>query len=105
MGAFKPLLPFGSKTVIDNCIGNLRGGGIQNIIVVVGYSADDIRDQVKNYDVRFALNNEPDSAMSVSIARGIEQVDEAVRAVMMALVDYPAVPSIVIKSLIREWRK
>ena len=27
MGAFKPLLPFGPKTVIETCIENLRGGG------------------------------------------------------------------------------
>ena len=36
MGAFKPLLPFGSQTVIESILQSLRDGGVQTIVVVVG---------------------------------------------------------------------
>ena len=43
MGAFKPLLPFGESTVIESCIINLRSAGIEEIIIVIGHRADDVR--------------------------------------------------------------
>ncbi|HVS21225.1 MAG TPA: nucleotidyltransferase family protein [Pyrinomonadaceae bacterium] len=104
MGAFKPLLPFGDKTVVECCVQNLRDAGIHNIIVVVGHRAEEIRRQLKNFDVIFALNPDPDSEMGASIARGVEALSQDVKAVLIALVDHPAVPSEIIKSLIEEWR-
>ena len=104
MGAFKPLLPFGDKTVIEQCIANLTGAGIQNITVVVGHRADEIREQLKDCEITFALNPDSDSEMSISIARGVEQVDEQAKAIVIALVDHPAIAPAVIRLLIDEWR-
>src|SRR5918997_407267 len=61
MGAFKPLLPFGNKTVIECCIDYLRDGGVETIVVVLGHRAEDIRRQVSG--VTFAVNPDPDSEM------------------------------------------
>ena len=36
MSAFKPLLPFGKTTVIDQCVDNFRQAGVVTIIVVAG---------------------------------------------------------------------
>ena len=47
MGAFKPLLPFGESTVIESCLESLRSTGIEDIIVVVGHRADDVRSNWK----------------------------------------------------------
>ena len=72
MGAFKPLLPFGDRTVIECCIDNLRAAGIDEIVVVVGHRAEDVRQQLKGLDLSFAVNPDPDSEMSTSIALGVE---------------------------------
>ena len=40
MGAFKPLLPFGSTTVIERVIATIREAGVETIRVVVGWQAD-----------------------------------------------------------------
>jgi CTP:molybdopterin cytidylyltransferase MocA len=104
MGAFKPLLPFGVRTVIEYCLGNLHAAGVEDLVVVVGHRAEDVREQLKSLDVGFAVNADPDSEMSVSIARGVEQVSNGARAVIIALVDHPAVPPETIKILIDEWR-
>jgi molybdenum cofactor cytidylyltransferase len=104
MGAFKPLLPFGDRTVIECCIDHLRGAEIDDIVVVVGHRAEDIREQLKNSQVSFAVNPDPDSEMSASIALGVVQVPSHAKAILLALVDHPAVPSEVIRNLIEEWK-
>lgn len=105
MGAFKPLLPFGDRTVIESCINNLRAADVDEIIVVVGHRAEEVRQRLKGVDVRFAVNPDPDSEMSASIARGVEQITSNTKALLLALVDHPAVPPEVIRILIEEWRR
>ena len=56
MGAFKPLLPFGNKTVIECCIDYLREGGVETIVVVLGHRADEIREKASQEKVSFAVN-------------------------------------------------
>jgi molybdenum cofactor cytidylyltransferase len=105
MGAFKPLLSFGDQTVIECCIRNLRAADIEDIVVVVGHRADDVREHLKDSGVSFVLNPDPDSEMSTSIVRGVERVASAAKALVIALVDHPAVPPETIKILIDEWRR
>jgi molybdenum cofactor cytidylyltransferase len=105
MGAFKPLLPFGNKTVVEHCIAQLHGAGIDDIIVVMGHRAEEVRQQLKDSNVRFALNPDPDSEMSASITCGIEHLGPDTKAVLIALVDHPAVTSETIKLVVAEWRR
>ena len=104
MGAFKPLLPFGDQTVVEFCITNLRTAGINQIVVVVGHRADEIKKRLQSANVSFALNSDPDSEMSVSIARGVELISEDAKALLIGLVDHPAVPTDTIKQIIDEWQ-
>ena len=105
MGAFKPLLPFGDRTVIESCINNLRAAEVDEIIVVVGHRAGDVRQQLKGLNLSFALNPDPASEMSASIALGVEQVSSNAKALIVALVDHPAVPPEVSRLLIEEWKR
>jgi CTP:molybdopterin cytidylyltransferase MocA len=102
MGAFKPLLPFGNKTVIECCIDYLREGGVGEIVVVVGHRADDVRRRVSG--VTFAVNPDPDSEMGASIAAGVRELPESAQATLIALVDHPAVPATVVKELLDSWQ-
>ena len=104
MGAFKPLLPFGNKSVIECCIDYLRGGGVDEIVVVLGHRADDIRQRVSG-KVKFALNPDPDSAMGASIAAGVRALPETAEATLIALVDHPAVPPAVVSTLLESWKR
>src|SRR3979409_2139498 len=84
MGAFKPLLPFGEKTVIEACIKYLREGGIEPIVVVVGHRSKEIRDQLKMSSLSFAVNPDPSSEMSASIACGVVELPETTPATLIA---------------------
>lgn len=91
MGAFKPLLPFGEQTVAEACVENLLAGGVGEVVVVVGHRGDEVRRRLSRLPVRFAVNADAESEMGVSIARGVEQLSPEAKAVLIALVDQPAV--------------
>ncbi len=82
MGAFKPLLPFGNKTVIECCIDYLREGGVDTIVVVLGHRADEVREQLAKHNVSFALNPDPNSEMGASIAAGIRELPDTAKATL-----------------------
>ena len=103
MGAFKPLLPFGKQSVIKSCIQYLEDGGVESIVVVLGHRSDDIRKHLAETSVSFAFNPDPQSEMGASIAAGVGELPSNARATLIALVDYPAIPSSVVSALIDEW--
>ncbi len=107
MGAFKPLLPFGEQTVIDACIHGLRVGGAETVVVVVGddSKAEELRQHLSNSEVTLAINPDPASEMSDSIACGVRQLPAEMRATLITPADHPAVPSEVVATLIAEWQK
>ncbi len=100
MGAFKPLLPFGARTVVETCVDNLAAAGVGEIVVVVGQRGDEVRARLAQRPLRFAVNEATESEMSVSIARGVEQVSAGAQAVLLALVDQPAVAPEIIRCVI-----
>jgi molybdenum cofactor cytidylyltransferase len=107
MGAFKPLLPFGPTTVIETCIENIRGGGVQTVVVVIGQGreANELKAYLRNSSITFAINPDSESEMSASIACGVHALPEEARAVIINPVDHAAVPSEVVRILISEWKK
>ncbi len=104
MGAFKPLLPFGPRTMIEACLENLHEAGVRKAVVVVGHRAAEVRAKLKDWPVSFAYNPDPSSAMSASIACGVAMIREA-DAVMVALADQPAIPASVVRALLDEWAR
>ena len=105
MGHFKPLLPFGDRTVIDHCIDNLRRGGVENIVVVVGHRAADLQTHLQSANVMFAVNPEPDGEMSDSVACGVSQIPSSSKAILITPADHSAVPAAVVARIIESWQK
>jgi molybdenum cofactor cytidylyltransferase len=107
MGAFKPLLPFGSQTVIDSCVRLLRDGGVDTVVVVLGQDrrAEGLQKHLEDSRVIFAINPDAASEMSASIACGVRELPEGVKAVLITPADHPAVPPEVIEQLTSEWRQ
>lgn len=104
MGAFKPLLPFGKRTVIESCIDDLRKGGVETIIVVLGHRAEEVRTQINRLKVICVQNPDPDSEMNASIEIGVREVPASAEATLIALADHPAVAPSVVSTLISEWQ-
>lgn len=106
MGAFKPLLPFGGRTVVVACVENLRAGGVEEVVVVIGHRGEEVRAAVAHLpSVRFAVNAEAESGMGVSVARGVEALSAGTEAALVALVDQPAVPPAVVREILEARRR
>ncbi|MDT5269817.1 MAG: molybdenum cofactor cytidylyltransferase [Acidobacteriota bacterium] len=106
MGAFKPLLPFGGVSVAEACVANLRAGGVGEVVVVVGHRGSEVRAALAHLEgLRFAVNEMVGSEMGVSVARGVEALSDEAEAVLVALVDQPAVPPSEIERLIEARRR
>ena len=104
MGAFKPLLSFGKKTVIESCLDYLKRGEVETIVVVVGHRAEAIREKLQGLPVQFAFNPDPESEMAESIACGVRELSSDCPATFIAPVDYPAIPAEVVVALTEIWQ-
>jgi CTP:molybdopterin cytidylyltransferase MocA len=105
MGAFKPLLPFGDCTVAEASVRYLMEGGADEVVVVTGHRGEEVRRALSHLPVSFAVNTEAESEMGASIARGVKELPRETAAILVALVDQPAIPSDVPRALIREWQR
>jgi molybdenum cofactor cytidylyltransferase len=104
MGALKPLLPFGETTVIRSCVEHLVSGGVDEIIVVVGHQAEDVKSHLENLNMSFVFNPDPDSEMSASISCGLQAIGPQTGAVLIMPADHPAVGPEVMRKLIEHWK-
>ena len=66
--------------------------------------ADKLKQHLKDSQVSFAINPDPASEMSASIACGLREIPESARAVVITPADHPAVPAEVVQMLVNEWK-
>lgn len=103
MGQPKQVLPFGSSTILEQTIDNLLHSKIDELIVVLGYRAQELMEKLASTPVKIAINPAYEQGMSTSIVTGLSLVDDKAQAVMLALGDQPFISSRVIDKLIDEF--
>jgi molybdenum cofactor cytidylyltransferase len=90
-GDFKPLMKWGTRTVIGACIDNLKRSRVNEIIVVLGFRESEIRARLAGAGVQFAINREYVKGMLSSLKTGLPLVSPRCEGVLIALVDQPMV--------------
>jgi len=103
MGKLKQLMPLGKSTILEQAIDNLLSSTADEVIVVVGYKAEEITKAIAAKPVKIIVNPNYQQGMSTSIITGLILVDPRVEAVMLALGDQPMVDSQTIDQLIAEF--
>ena len=103
MGELKQLMPFGQSTIVEQAVDNLLGSAVDEVIVVVGYKAEDVIKAIAAKPIKLAINPDYEQGMSTSIIAGLNLVHGRVQGVMLALGDQPLVNSQTINSLIEEF--
>jgi molybdenum cofactor cytidylyltransferase len=97
----KQLLPLGAKRMIEVSLGNLLASHVDEVIVVLGFAAEEIRPFVNADErVKVVVNSQFEQGMSSSIRAGIKIVDPCCTAVLIALADQPFILAEVINLLI-----
>ncbi len=105
MRTFKPLLPLGKSTVLEETITRFSKAGIGNIKVVVGYRAELITPILDRMGVSWVLNEEYDKGMLSSVLAGVRSLGPEVEAFLLLPVDIPFVKSKTIEAVLDAYCK
>jgi len=101
MGAFKPLLPFGERTLVDHVVTNLRAASVERIHVVTGFEAESLAPELARLGVTRAHNPEFAAGMYSSIRAGVASLPADVDAFLLAPVDVPLLRPSTITRILR----
>jgi len=99
----KQLMPWGQSTMLEQTIDNLLGSAVNEVIVVVGHKAEEVRKTIGTKPVKVAVNPDYEQGMSTSIVAGLSLIDSQAQAVMLVLGDQPLIDIQTINRLIDEF--
>jgi len=99
----KQLMPLGKTTILEQTIDNLLGSRVSEVIVVLGYRAEEVMKKIAVKPIKITINPAYHRGMSTSIVTGLNSVDDRAQAVMLALADQPFIDSPTINRLIAEF--
>src|SRR5688572_19178404 len=90
MGKLKPLLPYGSVTVIQAVVRSLRASPIDAVIVVLGHRSEEIAAALSEEGVETCLNPRYREGMLTSVQVGIAAASPDTEWLAIALGDQPS---------------
>ena len=101
MKEFKPLLPLGDSTVIENTINVFRNSGVNDITVVIGYRAKDLKILLDRIEVKWVYNENYHEGMYSSVVAGVSSLPTNTGAFFLLPADMPLVKTETIEELLR----
>jgi molybdenum cofactor cytidylyltransferase len=108
MGSAKQLLPLGDSTVLERTIANVRGAEVNEIVLVLGASAETIRRQLPLSlleGLNVVVNRAHREGMSSSLRAGISALDQGTEAALIILGDQPFIRSQTMDQVIKAYRR
>ena len=102
MGQLKALLPFGSRTVIEQVLEPLLSADLSEVAVVLGHRADEIAAVLEPLPVRLLYNPDYLLGMTTSVQVALRSLQPDPDAYLLALVDQPQIGLSVIRKLLSE---
>lgn len=106
MGTPKQLLSIGSgddETLLGRVVENLRRSCVQEIVLVLGYMAAEIRARVRLEGVRVVLNEGYREGMGSSLRAGLASVDPRAEAALIVLADQPFIRPATLDRMIEQY--
>jgi molybdenum cofactor cytidylyltransferase len=106
MGRDKVLLAYRGKTFLETIIETLRAADIARIAVILGHHAEEIRRGVNLRGVQLVINSGYRSGQTSSLQAGLRALAAgSPEAVVLALVDHPAVSPETVRALVAAFRE
>jgi molybdenum cofactor cytidylyltransferase len=100
LGAPKQLLSYGNKTLLDHVLATARACAFDQLLCVIGGSADEIRERVDLTDIETVENRQFGEGCSSSIAAALTAVDQRAEVLVLLLGDQPGVSAETVTSLL-----
>lgn len=91
MDGFKPLLKFGRQTAVERVVDLYQQAGVDQIILVLGHRADEIRSYFDNQPLDVVVNENFAEGMYTSIVTGVTHLNGEIEAFFIHPVDIPLV--------------
>ena len=105
MGAIKPLIEIDGRPALARVVDTLRDAGIERVIVILGYKAEEIQKNIDLNDCVVAVNGDYESGMASSLALGVSPVSESAIGFLIAHADMPYVREDTVKAIIDRARE
>ena len=99
MGEFKPLLPLAGVTALERCISLFREVGVDDVLVVVGNRADELRPIIERCGARPVNNAQWQQGMYSSVVAGANALPPSASAAFVLPVDVPLVRRATVRQL------
>lgn len=100
MERFKPLLPLGPSTLLEEAIARFYKAGVRDVRVVTGKQALELRPVVERAGARSIFNPHFERGMFSSIQAGIQSLEDDVTSFFLLPVDIPLVRPRTIRTLL-----
>jgi len=105
IGTFKPLLPLGQSTFIEQAVQRFRSAGIADVRVVTGHRADELESVLDRLKVQAVFNPHYDQDMFTSVGVGVRSLERSITAFFLLPADIPLVKPQTIRALVQGYRQ
>jgi len=109
MGRAKALLPIaGGETFLSRVIKTLIEGGVDDVVVVLGYEPEPIVADLasRGLAARYIVNENFDAGQLSSLVTGLRVIDRpGIEAALVTLVDVPLVRSATVRAVVDRYRR
>ena len=105
MGRPKALLPIEGQTFIEKIVGALKQSGIERIVVVLGFNADEMRRQVEHLPVDIIVNADYKLGQLSSLHAAIRHLQKAgdCDGMLVHLVDHPYIDPQLVRVMVQRF--
>ncbi len=106
MGTDKALLRYQGHTFLETILETLRDAGVERAAVVLGHHAEEIQRVLRLDEVQVVINRDYQRGQTSSLQTGLKALDDAeLEAIVLCLVDHPAVAAGTIRQLVAAFRQ
>lgn len=106
MGRDKALLAYRGSSFLETAVATLRSAGVAPIVVVLGHHAEEIRRATNLEGTQVVVNEKYTLGQTSSLQAGLRKLTEfEIEAVVLWLVDHPAVSAETVAKLVTEFHK
>jgi molybdenum cofactor cytidylyltransferase len=105
MGRPKALLPIDGQSFIERIVGALKRGGLERIVVVLGFDAEEMRKEIEYLPVEIVVNPEYQRGQLSSLQSALRHLSGVTNCdgVMVHLVDHPYIDAKLIDVMLRRF--
>jgi molybdenum cofactor cytidylyltransferase len=105
MGEPKQLLRLEGKALLEHTLGNVRAARIDDVVLVLGFGAEAIRQQPAVEGVKIVVNEAYQRGMASSLSAGLAALEPHTNAAFIVLADQPFVRPATLDQLIEQYQR